>query len=553
MGGDLKVLSINIIAAQNQMMNKEELLKSAKVKMEEVREENERLKKLLSQIMKEYNSLENQISIMTRSKASPETQNSIDNRKSSNNDEEKQERDLISLSLGSWNSEKRYEDHDTKKQNNNNNSSEKRRKVEEGLELGLDCRYDVVPSESVNNSTMNNATEVKKEEDIIATWPPSREIKAKEAVNGREKDEESLHQPQVKKTRVCIRSRCDSPTVHDGCQWRKYGQKIAKGNPCPRAYYRCTVSSNCPVRKQVQRCPQDMSILITTYEGNHNHPLPLSATAMASATTAAAAMLKTGSLTSSQHPTISNLPTTSSYGLHASNLITTFNNNPSMITAASHNSHPTVTLDLTTANPDFSPFNWPFSSSSNPSRHSSSFLNFSSSPSNLPSLDFTSNNNNNNNNNNMTRANNSYMNNNYATLFPNNNINNINNNNDISKSIYQSLNSHHQALNETIAAAATKAIASNPNFQSVLEAAISTYVGNNSNNNSNNSNANNINNNNNNNNNNENKKSTLVGWSGKSESTEGGSLTLFPSSMNNNNNNNNNSNNKSGDTRDSST
>ncbi|XP_050381507.1 probable WRKY transcription factor 72 [Argentina anserina] len=394
-------------------------LVNAKAEMSEVREENERLKKTLEHTMKDYQSL--QLRLFDILKQEPHSKKATVSATTSSSHVETEEPhdQLLSLCLGRSPRDPKDVSDESKLVQVDHHQD-----LKANLTLGLGSKLQLPTELVLSGPIPENSSEEPKESEAS---PSSTKI-PKTIRN--EDDEASQQANAAKRARVSVRARCDTPTMIDGCQWRKYGQKIAKGNPCPRAYYRCTVAPGCPVRKQVQRCIDDMSILITTYEGNHNHPLPMTATSMASTTSAAASMLLSGSSTS-QLPGLG-----SSNGLGFGLFDNSRQQQHYMPKLSSSPLFPTVTLDLT--------------SSPSPSNQYCTFppnLSFYSSESNinLPSSWP----------NGYTR---------FGTPFDRKN--------------QEYFHSNHQTSSQvSLTESLTKAITSDPNFKSVIAVALSSMVG----------------------------------------------------------------------------
>lgn len=319
---------------------KNEQLQHLNVELQRMNSENQRLKEMLSQVTSNYNALQLHLSSLLQQ----QQQHHIQHQHQSNGAEPAQDHENAMkknqtmvprqfLDLGPMSAAAVETDEIS------NSSSEER--TRDGSRSPL-AKMEVASSAHNNKAEQDSSgardgdkrgvRNESPDDSETQGWGPNKAAKLEAARTSIEQSAEAT----MRKARVSVRARSEAPMITDGCQWRKYGQKMAKGNPCPRAYYRCTMAVGCPVRKQVQRCAEDRGILITTYEGNHNHPLPPAAMAMASTTAAAVSMLLSGSMSSAD-------------GIMNPNLLARaiLPCSSSMATISASAPFPTVTLDLT--------------------------------------------------------------------------------------------------------------------------------------------------------------------------------------------------------------
>lgn len=191
-------------------------LGSTKAEMDQVMEENQRLKLYLDRILDDYRTLQTQYRDVIQHDQAKRSSHDHDHKQESDHHE------LIDLSLGMSSSDRSTKDehhHRIKMPLTTNGGADNK----QGLTLGLDCRFNVSEKliepevdqlrPSSINPSRENSLEESKEEGAETMWPPKTNMKNVRDDGGSGGDAEISQQNPAKRARVSVRVRCDTPTV----------------------------------------------------------------------------------------------------------------------------------------------------------------------------------------------------------------------------------------------------------------------------------------------------------------------------------------------------
>lgn len=188
--------------------------------MTEVREENARLKRMLQKIEDDYRSLHMRFIDMIQQqepKNNSSNNNNNNNKPSLSRENIEEPESFVSLRLGMSPSKPKRDDRNTTSSSSKTREDSEHLQLKESLTLGLDynleasksdCMEVMAPDRSPENSVEEIIT--KDEEAAGETWPPSKVLKTARSNGG---EEEISEQASVKRARVSVRARCDTPTV----------------------------------------------------------------------------------------------------------------------------------------------------------------------------------------------------------------------------------------------------------------------------------------------------------------------------------------------------